>query len=149
MRLMKKITLLAVVCAASLPVAASARDHDRWDNRWDHGRRWDDHDRRWNRGYYRDNGWRYDPHYRPYYRSNIVIGRPYISPEVYVFPKPRRVIYQSQPVYVSQITLNNEVQGTAGRYCREYQSNVRVGGGIRQSYGTACMQPDGNWEIVN
>lgn len=38
---------------------------------------------------------------------------------------------------------------TAGRYCREYQTTARVGGGLRETYGTACMQPDGSWEIVN
>lgn len=38
---------------------------------------------------------------------------------------------------------------TAGRYCREYQARATVGGHTRDTYGTACMQPDGSWEIVN
>jgi surface antigen len=38
---------------------------------------------------------------------------------------------------------------TAGRYCREYQAYAMVGGRRSQTYGTACMQPDGSWEIVD
>lgn len=33
-------------------------------------------------------------------------------------------------------------------YCREYQKSIRVGGHIESGYGTACMQPDGSWMIV-
>lgn len=35
------------------------------------------------------------------------------------------------------------------QYCREYQARVSVGGRIEDSYGTACRQPDGPWQIVN
>lgn len=38
---------------------------------------------------------------------------------------------------------------TTGRYCREYQQTVYVGGKQESAYGTACQQPDGSWEIVN
>lgn len=38
---------------------------------------------------------------------------------------------------------------TTGRYCREYQQTVYVGGQQQSAYGTACQQPDGSWEIVN
>ena len=41
-----------------------------------------------------------------------------------------------------------EGQSTAGRYCREYQHTVMVGGQQQQAYGTACQQPHGAWEIV-
>jgi hypothetical protein len=37
---------------------------------------------------------------------------------------------------------------TSGRYCREFQQTVTVGGQAEQAYGTACQQPDGAWEIV-
>ena len=36
-----------------------------------------------------------------------------------------------------------------GRYCREFQTEVTVGGKTERAYGTACRQPDGSWEIVN
>ncbi len=38
---------------------------------------------------------------------------------------------------------------TAGRYCREYQAASTVAGRRQQTYGTACMQPDGSWEVIN
>ncbi len=34
------------------------------------------------------------------------------------------------------------------RYCREYQTEVVVGGNIEKAYGTACRKPDGQWEVV-
>ena len=36
-----------------------------------------------------------------------------------------------------------------GRYCREYQQTVTVGGRTQRAYGTACRQPDGSWQVVN
>jgi surface antigen len=36
---------------------------------------------------------------------------------------------------------------TEGRYCREYQQTIVVGGQTEQAYGTACRQPDGSWQI--
>jgi surface antigen len=32
-------------------------------------------------------------------------------------------------------------------YCREYQQTVYVAGQRQSSYGTACMQPDGSWQM--
>jgi hypothetical protein len=36
---------------------------------------------------------------------------------------------------------------TAGRYCREFQQQVAIGGHTERAYGTACRQPDGSWEV--
>lgn len=36
----------------------------------------------------------------------------------------------------------------AREYCREYQKTITVGGRYESGYGTACMQPDGSWMIV-
>ena len=35
-----------------------------------------------------------------------------------------------------------------GVYCREYTQPVMIGGVRRNSYGTACQQPDGSWRII-
>ena len=35
----------------------------------------------------------------------------------------------------------------AGRYCREYQHTVVIGGYAEDAYGQACRQPDGSWVI--
>ena len=39
--------------------------------------------------------------------------------------------------------------GNNDRYCREYTKTVRIGGNVESAYGTACMQPDGSWEMVS
>lgn len=36
-----------------------------------------------------------------------------------------------------------------GRYCREYQTRVKVGGKWKSAYGKACRKPDGSWHIVS
>lgn len=36
----------------------------------------------------------------------------------------------------------------SGAYCREFSQTVRVGGRLREAFGTACLQPDGSWHIV-
>ena len=35
-----------------------------------------------------------------------------------------------------------------GRYCREYTSDAVIAGRKQRTYGTACRQDDGTWEIV-
>jgi len=35
-----------------------------------------------------------------------------------------------------------------GRYCREYQTKIIVGGKPRSAYGKACRMPDGQWKII-
>ena len=32
-------------------------------------------------------------------------------------------------------------------YCREFQSDVVIGGKNEKAYGTACRQPDGGWKV--
>lgn len=39
-------------------------------------------------------------------------------------------------------------QTASGRYCREYQQTIVVGGKTQSGYGTACQQPDGTWEVI-
>ncbi len=39
------------------------------------------------------------------------------------------------------------IDGTSGRYCREFQQSVVIGGQSEQAYGIACQQPDGSWEV--
>jgi len=41
------------------------------------------------------------------------------------------------------------IYDNAGSTCREYSQQVRVNGRIQESYGTACLQPDGTWRAVD
>ena len=46
-------------------------------------------------------------------------------------------------------TPTRTYQTESGQYCREYTQEIMVGGERHESYGTACRQPDGTWQIVN
>ena len=46
-------------------------------------------------------------------------------------------------------TPTRTFQRNDGKYCREYQQTVTVGGDTKEAHGTACRQPDGTWQIVN
>jgi surface antigen len=35
-----------------------------------------------------------------------------------------------------------------GGYCREFSQHVQMGNHIQENYGTACLQPDGSWRVV-
>jgi len=47
------------------------------------------------------------------------------------------------------ITPVREGNHTDGRYCREFQQTIEIGGKLEKGYGTACRQPDGSWQIMN
>lgn len=46
------------------------------------------------------------------------------------------------------VTPTRTYQVSDGRYCREYQTTATVGGRVQETYGRACRQPDGSWQIV-
>jgi len=46
---------------------------------------------------------------------------------------------------VTPTRVGRDVQ--SGAYCREYQTEVIVGGEAQVGYGTACQMPDGDWKI--
>lgn len=46
------------------------------------------------------------------------------------------------------ITPTRTYQTSSSQYCREYQTSVTVGGEKQKSYGTACRQTDGQWEVL-
>jgi hypothetical protein len=103
---------------------------------------------RGHRGYSRHSHYsRYShyPRYRHRYRSSF--GFVYINPyPVYtppVYSPPPPVVYVPAPVQTAVAPR------TADRYCREYQKTATIGGVEREVYGTACMQPDGSWEIID
>ncbi len=47
------------------------------------------------------------------------------------------------------ITPVRDGRRQSGEYCREFQSEINVGGQREKGYGTACQQPDGSWKIVS
>lgn len=47
------------------------------------------------------------------------------------------------------VTPQPSYADTEGKYCREYQQTVTIGGEAETAYGTACRMPDGTWKIIN
>ena len=65
-------------------------------------------------------------------------------------PDGRSIVWnnaQSQAQYT--VAPVRTVQIADGRYCREYTTTAVVAGKTEQTYGRACRQPDGSWEIQN
>lgn len=93
----------------------------------------------WHRGHHHHHGGGY-------------FGMTFLSPpEPIYYPQP--VVYYEPPPalpnYDNSAQWGRTVNDNTGRYCREYTSTTSIGGRPASSYGTACMQPDGSWEIQN
>ncbi len=64
-------------------------------------------------------------------------------------PDRQSIVWQGQdPNNAYWVTPTRSYEAGNGRYCREYTSDAVVAGRKQQTYGTACRQPDGSWEIV-
>jgi hypothetical protein len=167
--------LLAAITMAAAPALADGRGHRGDDRHWDrghHGKHWDrghrgkhwKHGRHWDRGHHRDR-YRHKRHHRPV----IVVphshryGRPYYR---YAPPRPGGIylFFDLSALFDAPIgapvrwqddngagTLVTTAAYNAsdGRYCREYQKTVTVSGRLQEAWGTACLQPDGDWQIVS
>jgi hypothetical protein len=53
-----------------------------------------------------------------------------------VAPQPVVAPLSPAPVYVSN------------PYCRPYKQTLSIAGETQVGYGTACLQPDGSWELM-
>jgi hypothetical protein len=63
-------------------------------------------------------------------------------------PVGERIIW-SEGHANGMVVATREGTSTAGRYCREFQQRVSIGGKSEEAYGTACRKPDGSWEVVS
>ena len=62
---------------------------------------------------------------------------------------PPPVVYAPPPVvYAPPTVVYAPASAAVSQTCRPYQSTIQVNGQPQQSYGTACLQPDGTWRIV-
>lgn len=56
----------------------------------------------------------------------------------------------ASPTYGTQYQVTPLRQFAAnGTTCREYAANAAIDGRWQQVHGTACLQPDGSWRMVN
>jgi len=49
----------------------------------------------------------------------------------------------------SSSPTQTSVAASGGTPCREFVTEIMVGGKAQQGYGTACRQADGSWKIMN
>ena len=71
--------------------------------------------------------------------QNAIVQTP-VGQEATWTNEHRRITYTVRPI---------KNYRSKGRYCREYQTKVNIGGKLRTAYGTACRMPDGAWKIVS
>lgn len=95
-----------------------------------------------NSGYYGGGG--YYETSRTYYAEPQPQRVYYVAPRSY---EQRVRTYEVVPAPASYTVVDNSVGGYDQGYCREYNQRVTVGGRTQDSYGTACLQPDGSWKI--
>jgi surface antigen len=52
------------------------------------------------------------------------------------------------PVREGSVTPVREGTSSDGRYCREFNNRAIIGNRVQDTYGTACRQPDGSWQVI-
>ena len=94
-------------------------------------------------------------------RGGVFLGFDFVGPPAYYYPPPYYyappppVVYAPPPVYgyappvYSAPPAAPVYQSRGGQTCREYQTTVTVDGRAQPGYGTACLQPDGTWRMIN
>lgn len=92
----------------------------------------------------------YAPSYPSYYRA---YEPNYVAPDD---PPPPRIVYV-QPQIVEYRTIETPVYMEGApigpqppepeRHCREFTQTIKIDGQVHESYGTACLRPDGSWQI--
>lgn len=91
---------------------------------------------------YRHDHANYHHHYNRYHDRH-----PYYH-NYYYYPYSSYTSYWVNPAPVVTETVAPVVVSPAPTtQCREFTQTITVGGRIQQSYGTACLQPDGSWQM--
>lgn len=70
------------------------------------------------------------------------------APPTYPPYAPNYVAPPAPPPAPPSVPPPTYVDPHAGTYCRPYSQEIRIDGEIKESYGTACLQPDGTWRII-
>jgi hypothetical protein len=73
---------------------------------------------------------------------------PYSYPPAYYYYPPAAPAYYVPPASAAPAAPAASA-GTATGNCREYSTTTVIQGQAQPTYGTACLQADGTWHIVN
>ncbi|MDD2324415.1 MAG: hypothetical protein PHW63_00160 [Alphaproteobacteria bacterium] len=100
--------------------------------------------------YHHRRDWRPEPiYYAPAYRPmpprymppmrTVVYETTVVRPQTQYVVPASMMASQTSPTYMS----------AAGQTCREYTTQSWIGNDLQNVYGTACLQSDGAWRIVD
>lgn len=84
------------------------------------------------------------PAYQPNYVAPPAAPPPqvvFVQPEVVDYYTPRHRAVMVDEGFVGPQPPKQE------RHCREFTQTIRIDGQPHESYGTACLRPDGTWQI--
>jgi hypothetical protein len=78
---------------------------------------------------------------------------PYPYAPAYTYPpayEPPYDPYDDEPMYYDDGSYQSSPsRSDDGSYCREFQTTIVIDGRPERAFGTACLQPDGSWAVVN
>ena len=72
----------------------------------------------------------------------------YPPPPVYYYPPPAYYAPPAVSYAPPAAPAYGQSEQSQGQTCRQYQSTTTIDGKPQPTYGTACLQPDGTWQIV-
>ncbi|MBL0319183.1 MAG: hypothetical protein IPP74_07830 [Alphaproteobacteria bacterium] len=62
----------------------------------------------------------------------------------------KKLSYLTLTVSMAMVTFMASTAAKAQEsYCREYNQTFTIGGETQHGFGTACLQPDGSWEVMS
>jgi surface antigen len=89
------------------------------------------------------------PYYAPaytYYEPNYVA--PPAPPPRIIYVQPSEVVgYRDREPTIVEGAYMEPGYEAPQHYCREFTQTIRIGDEVHESYGTACLQPDGSWRV--
>lgn len=78
---------------------------------------------------------------------------PYPYAPAYAYPpvyEPPYGPYDDEPMYYDDDSYeSSSPYRSSNGYCREFQTTIVIDGRAERAFGTACLQPDGSWAVVN
>jgi hypothetical protein len=79
---------------------------------------------------------------------------PYPYAPAYAYPpvyEPPYGSYDDGPMYYDDDSYeySSPDRSSSDSYCREFQTSIVIDGRAERAFGTACLQPDGSWAVVN
>ena len=63
-------------------------------------------------------------------------------------PVGKKIVWETESASGYVVPTKEGIDAANGLTCREFQHTITVGGKTEDAYGTACLQEDGSWHMV-